>query len=79
MTSRSGRPSAAAIEKARRLAEEPLSPEEYRARANVPIGEAEREEVLALIRWFRKRYPTAADRLAYVRRAYARWTTAASR
>jgi hypothetical protein len=41
-----------------------------------PISEAEREEVVALIRWFRRRYPTGADRLAYVRRAYRRWTMA---
>jgi hypothetical protein len=48
-----------------------------------PIGEEEREEVLALVRWFTRRYD-AAGRLAYVRRAHARWTrvppgTAASR
>jgi len=39
-----------------------------------PISEAEREEALALVRWFRRRYPTGAARLAYVRRAYRRWT-----
>ncbi len=30
---------------------------------------------MELVRWFRRRYPTAADRLAYVRRAYKRWAT----
>lgn len=39
-----------------------------------PISEVEREEAVALIRWFRRRYPSGADRLAYVRRAYRRWT-----
>jgi hypothetical protein len=41
----------------------------------VPISEAEREEAVALVRWFRRRYPTGADRLAYVRRACRRWTS----
>ena len=30
-----------------------------------PISEVEREEAVALIRWFRRRYPTGADRLRY--------------
>jgi len=38
-----------------------------------PIGESEREEVLSLVRWFTSRYPSPEARLAYVRRAYARW------
>jgi hypothetical protein len=42
----------------------------------VPIGDAEAEEALSLIRWFRRRYPTPAERLAYCRRAYRRWTKA---
>jgi len=50
-----------------------LGPAEARAYLDAPISEAEREEVLALVRWFRRRYPTPAERLAYVRRAYARW------
>jgi len=50
-----------------------LSPAEARAYLDAPITKAERDEVLALVRWFRRRYPTPADRLAYVRRAYARW------
>lgn len=50
-----------------------LGPEEARAYLDAPISEAERDEVLALIRWFRRRYPTPAERLAYARRAYARW------
>jgi hypothetical protein len=40
-----------------------------------PISDAEREDALALVRWFRRRYPTGAERLAYVRRASRRWLT----
>lgn len=29
--------------------------------------------LLRLVRWFTSRYPTAEQRLAYVRQAYARW------
>jgi hypothetical protein len=58
------------------LADRQLSPEEVRAALAVPLGEAEEEESRSLIRWFRKRYPTPAERLAYARRAYRRWTAA---
>lgn len=50
-----------------------LGPEEVRAYLDAPVSDFEREETLALIRWFRRRYPTPAARLAYVRRAYKRW------
>jgi hypothetical protein len=50
-----------------------LGPAEAREYLEAPISEAERDEVLALVRWFQRRYPTPAERLAYVRRAYARW------
>ncbi len=53
--------------------ERSLGPGEARAYLDAPMTEAEREEILALVRWFRRRYPTPAERLAYVRRAYARW------
>jgi hypothetical protein len=43
----------------------------------VPLGEDEEEESRSLIRWFRRRYPTPAERLAYARRAYRRWRAAA--
>jgi hypothetical protein len=52
-----------------------LSADEVRAALAVPLGEAEEEEARSLIRWFR-RYPMPADRLAYIRRAYRRWTKA---
>lgn len=62
----------------RELADRRLSPEEFRAALAIPLGDAEREETIALIDWFCKRYPTPAERLAYVRRAYRRWTAAAT-
>ena len=56
------------------LANRTLSPEEIRAYLDTPVSDQERDEILALVQWFRGRYPTGADRLGYVRRAYARWT-----
>jgi hypothetical protein len=50
-----------------------LGPLEARAYLDTPISQAERDDVLALVHWFQRRYPTPAERLAYVRRAYARW------
>jgi hypothetical protein len=50
-----------------------LTPEEVRAYLDAPVSEFEREEAVALIRWFRRRYPTPAERLAYGRRTYKRW------
>jgi hypothetical protein len=47
--------------------------EEVRYALERDIPPAERDEVLALVRWFTSRYPTAEQRLAYVRQAYARW------
>lgn len=51
-----------------------VSAEEVRQYLEAPISDFERQQVLDLIRWFRRRYPTGAERLAYVRKAYARWT-----
>jgi hypothetical protein len=39
-----------------------------------PIGTEERDDVLSLVRWFTTRYREPEARLAYVRRAYRRWT-----
>ena len=50
-----------------------LDASEARAYLDAPVTDAERDEVLALVHWFKRRYPTPLDRLAYVRRAYARW------
>jgi len=69
-------PSAEAIARLRILADRTLSPEEFRESLAAPLGEAEIEEARSLIRWFRRRYQTPAERLAYVRRSYRRWAQA---
>lgn len=56
-----------------------LTPEEAQAYRDHPITSEERDDVLALVRWFTRRYPTPAERLAYARRAYVRWTRLTSR
>ena len=58
---------------ARAFHDRTLEPGEARAYLDAPVSDAERDDVLALVRWFECRYPTPAERLAYVRRAYARW------
>src|SRR5262245_18164097 len=50
-----------------------LGSEAARAYLEAPVSDNEREQAIALIRWFTRRYPTPLERLAYVRRAYARW------
>ena len=55
------------------IANRRLTAAEARAYLDAPTTEAERDEVLALAEWFQRRYPTPLERLAYVRRAYARW------
>jgi hypothetical protein len=64
------------IDRIRALVGRRVSAAEVREAVERPLSEAEREDVLALARWFLQRYPTGADRLRYVRRAYARWHTA---
>jgi hypothetical protein len=54
-----------------------LNPSEAAAYLEAPVSEAEREAVLALVRWFQRRYPTPLERLQYIRRAHARWKAAA--
>jgi hypothetical protein len=54
-----------------------IDSETARAYLDRPWAPGEREQALALIRWFKRRYPTPAERLAYVRRAYARWSRTA--
>ncbi len=73
MTTPVRRLSAATESRVRDLAERRLTPEEVDAALSVPIGDEEREEGLSLVRWFRGRYKTPLERLAYVRRAYRRW------
>ena len=63
----------AAVARLQAYAERRLTPDEVQAWLGVPVSDDEREDALSLIRWFRRRYPEPAQRLAYVRRAYARW------
>jgi hypothetical protein len=58
---------------ARAFSNRTLEPAEARAYLDAPVTDAERDDVLALVRWFECRYPTPVERLAYVRRAYSRW------
>lgn len=67
-------PEPSALSRIRAESQRVLSADEVREAIDAPIGEDEREDVLSLVRWFRRRYPDPVDRLAYVRRAYARWT-----
>jgi hypothetical protein len=60
-------------EEAQALVDRQLTPEEFRAYEQAPMSASERDGTLALVEWFCRRYPTPAERLAYVRRAYARW------
>lgn len=55
------------------LTERRVSVEELHAAVHGPISDAEREDVLSLVSWFTKRYPTGAERLAYVRLSHQRW------
>ena len=66
-------PSSETLARLRDYAERRLTREEVEAALHIPIGEEERAKVVALVRWFRRRYPTPLDRLAYVRRAHRRW------
>ena len=66
-------PSPSAVQAAARFSSRRLTPEEFQAYVDAPVSEDEREEALRLIRWFVRRYPTPAERLAYARRARSRW------
>ena len=67
------RPTPEALDRALAIANRSLSATEFKARLNIPLSEAEIEGTRDLVRWFTSRYPTPLERLAYVRRAYARW------
>jgi hypothetical protein len=53
--------------------ERQVSAEEVREALRRPVPDTERDEVLALVRWFTRRYQSPEARLAYVRRTYQRW------
>ena len=50
-----------------------LSPAEFEARVRAPWTEHEAEDFDTLVRWFRRRYPTAGERLAAQRARLLRW------
>jgi hypothetical protein len=50
-----------------------LPADEFQRLLAIPLTDAEREDTRALVRWFTRRYPTPAERFAYIRRARARW------
>ncbi len=54
--------------------ETPLTLEEFERRSAVRPTEEEIAELMSLVRWFTRRYPTAKDRFAHVRRKYVEWT-----
>ena len=57
----------------RAITERTLSLEDFEAIVRAPMSDDERTGILENVTWFTTRYPTPAARLAYVRRAYARW------
>lgn len=62
------------------LWERPLPADEFERRLQESRADVESlAESEELIRWFSRRYPTARERMAYVRRKYAEWTRAGSR
>ena len=54
--------------------EAPVSLDKAAERLAVPPTDAEVEDFAALVGWFCRRYPTARERFAFVRRKYAEWT-----
>lgn len=48
--------------------ERTLTPQEFEARVNAPWSAQEMADFDELVRWFRRRYPTAGERLAAMRR-----------
>ncbi|MEK6607325.1 MAG: hypothetical protein AABZ30_06645 [Myxococcota bacterium] len=72
-------PAPEAVAHVRELANRRLSAEDFDAYVSAPMGKAERDEILSLVAWFTRRYATPAERLAWARRAYARWTASAPR
>ncbi len=61
---------------------EPLQVDEFERRVSAALAELdgpELENLQGLIGWFRRRYPTAKERLAYARRAYSRWVRSTTR
>lgn len=54
------------------LSEQQMPESEFLALVDAPMTDEERQEILDLVDWFTRRYPTPGDRLAYTRRAARR-------
>jgi hypothetical protein len=54
--------------------ETPPGPEQCARRLAVPPSEEDVARTGELVRWFCRRYPTAKERFAFIRRKYAEWT-----
>ena len=66
-------------EAVRTLLDRTLPAAEFQRLLAIPLTDAERDDTCALVRWFTRRYPTPAERFAYIRRARARWLGSAPR
>ena len=58
----------------RALCDAPMDAAEFARRAAAPLTPEEIAEPRELVAWFTRRYPTGAERLAYARRAWERWS-----
>lgn len=70
------RPPPHVLERIQRESERALSPEEFGLRIREPLSSEETRERQDLIRWFLRRYPTPAARLAHARRLSRTWLRA---
>jgi hypothetical protein len=66
-------------EAVRTLLDRTLPATEFQRLLAIPLTDAERDDTRVLVRWFTRRYPTPAERFAYIRRARARWLGSAPR
>lgn len=62
----------AQLQHIRQEQDRPLTPDEFDAIANAPMEDDEYNELIARLRWFQRKYPTASARLAYNRRQMKR-------
>ena len=67
-------PTPEALNRVTEFAERRLTAAEFNDYVNAPMSDQELEEILASVAWFRKRYPTPAERMAAARRACTAWT-----
>lgn len=60
--------------------EKPLEPDEFARRLALALAEEdELARAAELIAWFKRRYPTAKDRLDYIRARHVEWMRSASK